>query len=593
MNIKVKTKDFMNAVNMIVDIVKDKENKNDDLIKILFSEKHKKMQLGSSAKGVSVITEIPAEGDRNITFALKWPSLSQGLSSFLEDEYGDVLFISAVLDESDFKSGRVVFALNEQHEQQFGYCEKLFGIKDVHIAKFPSEKKDISSNAIITDKSLKQCVDLVDLSYCDFKRLSITKEAISFSGADFSVNAWILDIVLKHLKGKIEVQETNHNLIRFRDKNSCIIASNKTLAKIKLKTKDLANAVNMVSSVLKGDKKLIRFDMSTDEQKLHVTGSNNEINLITKIPAFAEKDISFALDGPRIKKVLCYIDEDEEDLEFHIHTRKVIMVLGEESSYYEWPMFGVSETPFMSFSGNVTLDTIISSEALNKCIYFCKHAIANTADENKISFTYSYHMELQDSELKMTSCDTRRISIYGRPDINSDNSLTVNAWVLNLVSKYMKGDIRIIETDKSYLKFEDDNTIIVASNSVMHYFNVERELLRHEIDMSFTINKNLLYRLTEKASAIFDGLPAIEKQIYITVSDNTLHVSAQSSLGCSFQKSVSCKSNGYGKYLLNPTYLLEVLNVIEDEEIKIDCSKRNIFIIKGDNYLEFICLKHF
>lgn len=373
---------------------------------------------------------------------------------------------------------------------------------------------------------------------------------------------------------------------------------NKKGKSIIILTHDLINAVNMATFVKNrefGQPGLVRFDLRSDS--LYVSGASSSVNIIKMIDVETDLtfNLSFCLDGDRLKRVLAICDEEEETVEFVIKKFSIGLRLGNNGSSYDWPRLGVSSIPFMKFSSgrDLSIDTAIDGESLLACINYCKHIIPNPY-ESGVSYQSAYFIELDNSNnMRLTAADGHRFCIYGDRDFAPVSAFPVNAWVLNTVSRFMKGTIRVqVAKNKDKIRFDCEGTTIIASNPVFKYISVMNELLKHPVDNSFTVSSHALNRMAEKALIVLDKKN--RKGMFIDVGLDELKVSSSDDItGYSYQQSIPCKASSTGLYLINPVFLKDMLSVIPDDEVTFNCSEKNVFFIKGDRYLEMVCLIYY
>lgn len=179
--------------------------------------------------------------------------------------------------------------------------------------------------------------------------------------------------------------------------------------------------------------------------------------------------------------------------------------------------------------------------------------------------------EINKDELKVVSLDGHRISIrkIQLKDQYDDMKVIVPGKTLNEVSKILSGEVsdevKIFFTDK-HIVFEFDNTVVLSRLIEGEYYKIN-QMLSNDYETKVTINKKEFLNCIDRATLLIKD--SDKKPIIINVSDKSIELKINSSIG-SMNEEIDIKKEGKDILIgFNPKFLIDALRVIDDEEIDI------------------------
>lgn len=204
-----------------------------------------------------------------------------------------------------------------------------------------------------------------------------------------------------------------------------------------------------------------------------------------------------------------------------------------------------------------------------------KELITNTIfsisvnDSNKIMT--GELLEVSGDELKATSLDGHRISIR-RISLDKEYSprkAIVPGKTLSEISKLLSDN----DEDSVEICFETNNIIFRFNNTVMtsrliegEYFHIE-SMLSRDYDTLVKVNRKTLSDAMERASILIDVND--RKPLVMNIQDKVMNLRMHTRLG-SFVSNVQINKDGPDLLIgFNPTFILDALKAIDEEEINL------------------------
>ena len=214
-------------------------------------------------------------------------------------------------------------------------------------------------------------------------------------------------------------------------------------------------------------------------------------------------------------------------------------------------------------------DNIIVSQFTLKEVI--RQTIFSIADNDNNKLMTGELFEINENVLKVVSLDGHRISIRKIELKNSYDHIkvVVPGKTLNEITKILPGDadkdVSIYFTDK-HVVFEFDETVVVSRLIEGEYFKID-QMLSTDYETKFKINKKEFFNCIDRATLLVKE--GDKKPIILTISDESLLLKIQSSLG-KMNEDIDITKQGKDIMIgFNPKFLIDALKVIDDEEVEI------------------------
>lgn len=223
-----------------------------------------------------------------------------------------------------------------------------------------------------------------------------------------------------------------------------------------------------------------------------------------------------------------------------------------------------SYLPVIIKEKTISLSQFTLKETINQTIF-------STAlnDNNKMMTGELF--EVYNNSLKVVGLDGHRIAIRNVPLENAadDVKVVVPGKTLVEISKILSNNaedmVNVYFTD-NHILFEFDNTIVVSRLIEGEYFRIN-QMLSSDYETRVTINKKEFLDSIDRANLLIKE--SEKKPIIINITDESLEISVNSSVG-SLDEDIDINKEGKDIRIgFNPKFLIDALRVIDDEEINI------------------------
>jgi DNA polymerase III subunit beta len=204
------------------------------------------------------------------------------------------------------------------------------------------------------------------------------------------------------------------------------------------------------------------------------------------------------------------------------------------------------------------------------------HTIFSISDDETRYFMNGVFMEREDNNLVMVGTDGRRLSYIGRvfegslPDFSG---IIVPPKILQLIKKLASGEgnIQIAVIDKSiFVRFDNQK---ISSSLIDGQFPNYRKVIPENQDNRVVISKSDLSSALRRVSILAEHK---SKKIFLTVEANQIVLKSEESDVGTAKEIVSCSYDGpETTFALNYTYLIEPLNVIDEDNILLLFTEKN------------------
>lgn len=313
------------------------------------------------------------------------------------------------------------------------------------------------------------------------------------------------------------------------------------------------------------------FLFEVKESNLTVTGTDLEVSMRSSIKVEAKEEGSIAVPAKLIIDILKTLPE--QPVTFTIDTDNNAIELTSDNGKYKISGEGAEDFPkFPEVEGGSSVS--INSRILNKAINTTLFAIGN--DELRPALMGQF-VEMSPEAFKFVSTDGNKLVKYTREDVHAEeeDSFILPRKALNLLKNSFP---------------EEDSTVQVdynKTNALFHFGDVQ--LICRLIDERFpdynaaipgdapytlTINRTDLVN-SLKRIAIFSNKTTYQVRFKITSSELQLTAQDLDFANEGFER-LSCEFDGEGMDIgFNARFLIDMLNILESDEVKIALSEHN------------------
>lgn len=303
------------------------------------------------------------------------------------------------------------------------------------------------------------------------------------------------------------------------------------------------------------------------DNSLTITASNLETTIINRIDVNAESDGSVAVPAKILldtlkalpdQPITFSLNDDNKGIEL-TSTFGKYKLAGEEPEDYP-------ETPVEEDTSSIKLTSDILSKAISKTLF------ATSSDELRVAMTGVY-VQIDFSKIIFVATDAHKLIKYTFGNLNSDlaASFIIPKKSMNLIKSAIGGDE---EVELSYnktnafftfgerkiicrlidAKYPDYNAVIPVDNP--------NEMMIGRTDFQRSLTRIAIY--ANKTT----------NQVILNINDGALTISAQDlDFSNEATEQLSCNYKGEAMNIgFNAKFLIEMLNVIESDEVKLEMS---------------------
>ena len=337
--------------------------------------------------------------------------------------------------------------------------------------------------------------------------------------------------------------------------------------KLICKKSNLLNGVQIVSKAVpsKTTMKILECILiDASKGSIVLTANDMELGIETRIEGdIIEKGV-IAIDAKILLEIVRKLPDNEVTIESDDNYN--VLITCEKSKFN---ISGKSGEDF-SYLPNIEKENniIVSQFTLKEVI---RQTIFSIADNDNNKLMTGELFEINENVLKVVSLDGHRISIRKIELKNSYDHIkvVVPGKTLNEITKILPGDadkdVSIYFTDK-HVVFEFDETVVVSRLIEGEYFKID-QMLSTDYETKFKINKKEFFSCIDRATLLVKE--GDKKPIILTISDESLLLKIQSSLG-KMNEDIDITKQGKDIMIgFNPKFLIDALKVIDDEEVEI------------------------
>ena len=333
--------------------------------------------------------------------------------------------------------------------------------------------------------------------------------------------------------------------------------------------------------------------INTNGGKITLTVNNLDIGIETIIEGNIESSGVVALDAKHFSDVIRKMPDSDSDIVIETDDNLTAFFKCEQSVQN---MPGRSDDEFPYLPDLEKSDSIVISQlSLRELIRKTSFSIADISEDTPGQQTMRGELrEIKDNNIRMCSLDGHRISMCNMELRESYpyKKVIVPGKSLKELAKIIGGgaedDVEIF-FNPNHISFEYDNTKVVSRIIEGNFFDVNKMLVG-DYETKVKINKKKLNECLDRSTIyVREG---DKKPIILDIKDDSISIKINSAIG-NMNENVPASKSGKDMIIgFNPRFVIDALNVIDDEEIELDFvnSKAPCFIKKEDMSYVYVVL---
>jgi DNA polymerase-3 subunit beta len=333
--------------------------------------------------------------------------------------------------------------------------------------------------------------------------------------------------------------------------------------------------------------------INTNGGKITLTVNNLDLGIETVIEGSIENTGVIALDAKHLSEIIRKMPDSASDIVIESDENYTTTIKCEQVKH---TMPGRPDDEFPYIPDLDRDESIVMSQlSLRELIRKTSFSIADISEDTPGQQTMRGElMEIVDNKVKMCSLDGHRISMCTM-DLRQEypaKKVIVPGKSLKELAKVINGgaedDVEII-FNPNHISFEFGSTRVVSRIIEGNFFDVNKMLVG-DYETKVKINKKRLTECLDRSTIyVREG---DKKPIVLDIKDDSISIKIISSSGNMNEEVPASKS---GKDMIigfNPRFVMDALNVIDDEEIELDFvnSKAPCFIKKDDMSYVYVVL---
>ena len=332
---------------------------------------------------------------------------------------------------------------------------------------------------------------------------------------------------------------------------------------------------------------------NTTGGKITLTVNNLDLGIETVIDGNIEESGVVALDAKHIFEIIRKMPDSSSDIEIITDSNYQTVVKCEQVVHN---MSGRSDDEFtylpdLDKNDNIVMSQLSLRELIRKTIFSIAEISEDTPGQQTMRGEL---MEIKENKVRMCSLDGHRISMCTMElrENYSDKKVIIPGKSLKELSRIINGgaedDIDII-FNPNHISFEFGSTKVVSRIIEGNFFDVNKMLVG-DYETKVKINKKRLTECLDRSTIyVKEG---DKKPIVLDIKDDSISIKINSATG-NMNENVPASKSGKDMIIgFNPRFVIDALNVIDDEEIELDFvnSKAPCFIKKDDMSYVYVVL---
>ena len=321
------------------------------------------------------------------------------------------------------------------------------------------------------------------------------------------------------------------------------------------------------------------------DNKIRLIATDLEIGIISTINTEVQEEGAVSIPAKKISDIVKELPNEKINLSAKKNNQITIKC---EKSIFK--IMGLPKEEFPKVPELVDKDSLILPQKLLKAMLNMT-SFAISKDETRYVLNGILFLATEKS-LCLVATDGRRLALIER-ELPKPGGLKKKVIVpAKAVSELMRilkdeGEVKI-SFSENQLSFELDDTLLITRLIEGEYPNFE-QVIPKEIQNKLRLNKDRFYSATKRASLL--STPD-SQSVKLDVLKNKLIISKNAQDGSESREEVDCSYSGEEMTMgFNPTYLMDALKNIDEEEIGFELTspdKPGVIRAGGNSYIYII-----
>ena len=248
-----------------------------------------------------------------------------------------------------------------------------------------------------------------------------------------------------------------------------------------------------------------------------------------------------------------------------VNEDKGLAKIESKNSKMEVLTYNVNTYPGIEFHHNNKVPITLQTTTFNKIYKATKHSAAMVKDHQSLM---GINFKFENGKLSASSTDARRLSIYNvNLELNYSDNFTINKELCKIINTLIdeNKELKIYNLDDSLL-FELEGLYIKTAIIKEDYPDLNK-LIPQNINFSFNVNKFQIIPILEKIEELNKN--SLSPSIQIEFNNEIGYIKAEfPDFGNITESFIPSNVNGKAiSFGVDPKYLLQALNALEDEAI--------------------------
>ncbi len=340
--------------------------------------------------------------------------------------------------------------------------------------------------------------------------------------------------------------------------------------KILCEKSDLVNSISIVSKAVTSNKTAMSILecilIEAANGVIKFTANDRELGIETKVKGEIQENGVIAIDANIFGNVIKSLPDGQVSIKTDSSNKTTIKCMKAKFDLPGRTGEDFASLPVIEKDNMITISQYTLKEVIRQTIF-----AVSLKDNNKLLTGELF--EIKGDRMKVVALDGHRVAIRNIELRQSyeDRKIIIPGKTLSEIGKILSGEIEKevnIYFMPNHIVFEFDQTVLVSRVLEGEFFDVDK-MLGNSNNPSSTIkvNKKAMQETVERATLLIRDND--KKPVVISVKDDSLEFIIKSTIG-SMDEFVDAEKNG-GDVLIgfNPKFLLDVLRVTDDEELKI------------------------
>jgi len=307
-------------------------------------------------------------------------------------------------------------------------------------------------------------------------------------------------------------------------------------------------------------------------EKLTLKATDKEIGIKINTDAQILQKGSITINGKKFLDIIKTLQNKEVE----IKTKDSKITITQENSVYNLTSFNANEFP--EFPNTDKMNKIdISIEKLNKAIKKIYPVIDNNNPKYELNGAL---FDLKENS-NFVSTDTRRLAIYYSNAKANESKIIVPKRSIAEIKRVIRDDMEIFYDDV-YLILKNEETLFFTK-LINGKFPAYERIIPKSLKYELTLPKAEFLSHLKQVSIITNEVKIqiqSEKIIFESISDETIKAKTSFLIQTSIEEFT---------FAVNSRYIMDFLNVIENDEFILGLNESNIpFVLKDENFLTIV-----